>query len=123
MIGSKCTTSKPCTGRQYSACTGVVLVSSGVLAQPRGNALLRTVRRRPSLARLHLAVPHRRLLGVLGHAVEPVGEVIAHPQTQALGMLQDTGAGISLTGLPLSFDGERPALRNIAPDLPDRNKN
>lgn len=61
--------------------------------------------------------------GVPNAPIQHAGEVIAHPQTQALGMLQDTGAGISLTGLPLSFDGERPALRNIAPDLPDRNKN
>lgn len=59
--------------------------------------------------------------GVPNAPIQHAGEVIAHPQTQALGMLQDTGAGISLTGLPLSFDGERPALRNIAPDLPEGN--
>ena len=59
--------------------------------------------------------------GVPNAPIQHAGEVITHPQTQALGMLQDTGAGISLTGLPLSFDGERPALRNIAPDLPEGN--
>ena len=55
--------------------------------------------------------------GVPNAPIQHAGEVIAHPQTQALGMLQDTGEGMKLTGLPLSFDGERPALRNIAPDL------
>ena len=57
--------------------------------------------------------------GVPNAPIQHAGEVIAHPQTQALGMLQDSGKGIALTGLPLSFDGERPALRNIAPDHAD----
>ena len=57
--------------------------------------------------------------GVPNAPIQHAGEVIAHPQTQALEMLQDTGMGLALTGLPISFDGERPPLRNIAPELED----
>ncbi len=56
-------------------------------------------------------------VGVPNAPIQDAGEVIAHPQTKALGIMQDTGQGIALTGLPISFDGERPPLRNIAPDL------
>ena len=56
-------------------------------------------------------------VGVPNAPIQHAGEVIAHPQTQALGIMQDTGLGMALTGLPLSFDGERPQLRNIAPEL------
>ena len=55
--------------------------------------------------------------GVPNAPIQHAGEVIAHPQTKALGMMQDSGHGVTLTGLPISFDGERPALRHIAPDL------
>lgn len=45
-------------------------------------------------------------------------EVLAQPQTQALGILQTPpGSEITLLGLPLSFDGVRPALRRRAPHL------
>jgi len=57
--------------------------------------------------------------GVPNAPIQHAGEVVTHPQTQALGILQDTGHGVALTGLPLSFDGERPPLRNIAPELED----
>ena len=50
--------------------------------------------------------------------IQTIDEVIAHPQTEALGMLQPTTeGGPRLTGLPLSFDGERPPLRRTAPEL------
>lgn len=55
--------------------------------------------------------------GVPNAPIQHAGEVIVHPQTKALGIMQDAGQGVALTGLPLSFDGERPALRHIAPDL------
>ncbi|HWM46367.1 MAG TPA: CoA transferase [Xanthobacteraceae bacterium] len=49
-----------------------------------------------------------------------IAEVLDEPQSQALGMLQQTpDGGLSLMGLPLSFDGERPPLRNSAPRLGD----
>jgi crotonobetainyl-CoA:carnitine CoA-transferase CaiB-like acyl-CoA transferase len=45
-------------------------------------------------------------------------EVLAHPQSQAVGMLQDPpDGGIPLMGIPLRFDGERPPFRASAPRL------
>jgi crotonobetainyl-CoA:carnitine CoA-transferase CaiB-like acyl-CoA transferase len=45
-------------------------------------------------------------------------EVIAHPQTEALGMLQPTPDGtMKLVASPLRFDGARPQIRAPAPDL------
>jgi crotonobetainyl-CoA:carnitine CoA-transferase CaiB-like acyl-CoA transferase len=45
-------------------------------------------------------------------------EVLAHPQCQAVGMLQPApDGGIALMGLPLRFDGERPPFRASAPAL------
>jgi crotonobetainyl-CoA:carnitine CoA-transferase CaiB-like acyl-CoA transferase len=47
-----------------------------------------------------------------------IAEVLDHPQSQALGMLQQApDGGLSLMGLPISFDGERPPLRTSAPRL------
>jgi len=47
-----------------------------------------------------------------------IAEVLDHPQSQALGMLQTApDGGLSLMGLPISFDGQRPALRSSAPKL------
>jgi crotonobetainyl-CoA:carnitine CoA-transferase CaiB-like acyl-CoA transferase len=44
--------------------------------------------------------------------------VLAHPQCQALGMLQEAPDGcIPLMGVPLSFDGERPPFRTSPPAL------
>ncbi|MCS6924335.1 MAG: CoA transferase [Candidatus Binatia bacterium] len=49
-------------------------------------------------------------------------EVLAQPQTQALGILQTPpGSEITLLGLPLSFNGVRPALRQCAPSLGEHN--
>jgi crotonobetainyl-CoA:carnitine CoA-transferase CaiB-like acyl-CoA transferase len=45
-------------------------------------------------------------------------EVLAHPQTKALDMMQESPDGrITLLGLPLSFDGLRPAFRKAPPVL------
>lgn len=50
--------------------------------------------------------------------IHGVAEALAHPQTAAVGMLQPVpGLGKSLMGLPISFDGERPAVRAMAPSL------
>jgi hypothetical protein len=44
--------------------------------------------------------------------------VIASPQTAALGMLQQApDLDLTLTGLPLEFDGARPPYRFSAPGL------
>jgi crotonobetainyl-CoA:carnitine CoA-transferase CaiB-like acyl-CoA transferase len=50
--------------------------------------------------------------------MQTIAEVLAHPQTKALGMMQQSPDGaISLLGLPLSFDGERPGFRRSPPTL------
>jgi crotonobetainyl-CoA:carnitine CoA-transferase CaiB-like acyl-CoA transferase len=56
--------------------------------------------------------------GVPAGPIHTVDEVVAHPQTKALGMLQNSPDGeLSLLGLPLQFDGERPAFERRAPRL------
>ncbi len=63
------------------------------------------------LARLEAA-------GVPCAPIHTVPEALAQPQVQALGLVQDIpGEALRLTGLPLSFDGERPAIRGAAPRL------
>ncbi len=62
-------------------------------------------------------------IGVLDDAgvpcapVREITEMLADPQTEALGILQRLGAEIPLMGLPLSFDGIRPPLRSLPPDF------
>ncbi len=56
--------------------------------------------------------------GVPNAPIQSIDEILAHPQLEALGMLQDTDdPDMKLLGLPLSFDGERPPLRNVCPPL------
>jgi formyl-CoA transferase len=63
-----------------------------------------------------------RSAGVPCAPVHTVPEAIAHPQVEALGMLQAVpGENFRLTGLPLSIDGERPAHRSVAPRLGEHN--
>jgi len=50
--------------------------------------------------------------------VQNVAEMIAHEQTRALGLMQDVPAStMNFVGLPLSFDGARPAIRSRPPGL------
>jgi crotonobetainyl-CoA:carnitine CoA-transferase CaiB-like acyl-CoA transferase len=50
--------------------------------------------------------------------MQTIEQVLAHPQTKALEMMQDSPDGrITLLGLPLSFDGVRPAFRRAPPAL------
>jgi crotonobetainyl-CoA:carnitine CoA-transferase CaiB-like acyl-CoA transferase len=50
--------------------------------------------------------------------MQSIADVLAHPQTKALGMLQESPDGrIALLGLPLSFDGVRPPFRKAPPAL------
>jgi len=56
--------------------------------------------------------------GVPSAPMQSVDEVVAHPQTKALGMIQESPDGrLTIMGLPLSFDGERPPFRRAAPQL------
>jgi len=56
--------------------------------------------------------------GVPCAPLQTIDQVVAHPQTAALGMLQPSPDGtIKLLGIPLSFDGERPAFRRMPPTI------
>jgi crotonobetainyl-CoA:carnitine CoA-transferase CaiB-like acyl-CoA transferase len=51
-----------------------------------------------------------------------IDEVLAHPQSKAVGMLQPApDGGVALMGVPLQFDGERPPFRRKAPELGEAN--
>jgi crotonobetainyl-CoA:carnitine CoA-transferase CaiB-like acyl-CoA transferase len=70
-----------------------------------------TAKRADWLARLDAA-------GVPAAPLQTLDEVVAHPQTQAVGMVQKASGGHpDLVGLPLQFDGTRPPLRSLPPDL------
>ena len=59
-----------------------------------------------------------RCAGVPNSPIQEIDEVLDHPQTAALGIAQQTeDPAMKLIGLPLSFDGVRPPLRNLAPAL------
>ncbi len=57
-------------------------------------------------------------VGVPCSPIHSVTEALAQEQVQALGLIQTVpGESFTLTGLPLSIDGERPGLRSAAPKL------
>jgi crotonobetainyl-CoA:carnitine CoA-transferase CaiB-like acyl-CoA transferase len=60
--------------------------------------------------------------GVPAAPIENVAQVIASKQTEELGiLLKDPQNGMTLTGLPLEFDGQRPSVRFSAPTLGEHN--
>jgi crotonobetainyl-CoA:carnitine CoA-transferase CaiB-like acyl-CoA transferase len=60
--------------------------------------------------------------GVPCAPTQTMDQILAHPQTAALGMLQRSADGrFALMGLPLSFDGTRPPLRSTSPSLGEHN--
>jgi len=56
-------------------------------------------------------------VGVPTAPVQEIPEMMADPQTEALGIIQQLAGGPALMGMPLSFDGQRPALGRYAPAL------
>jgi formyl-CoA transferase len=77
--------------------------------------LLRAQPRAQWLARFEAA-------GVPCAPVHTVPEALAHPQVQALDMLQPVpGEDFALTALPITVDGERPAHQGPAPRLGQHN--
>ena len=57
-------------------------------------------------------------VGVPCSAINDIAQMLAHPQTEALGLIQDVpGTGMRFIGLPLSFDGERSAPYGAPPKL------
>jgi formyl-CoA transferase len=62
-------------------------------------------------------------IGVPCAPVNNIPEVLAEPQTQALGMVQPVPSeDFSLVAMPLSFNGERPRMAGPAPRLGAHNK-
>jgi crotonobetainyl-CoA:carnitine CoA-transferase CaiB-like acyl-CoA transferase len=60
--------------------------------------------------------------GVPSAPLQTVNEVLAHPQTRAVEMVRPLPDGtMSLVGVPLRFDGERPPLRTRPPALGEHN--
>jgi crotonobetainyl-CoA:carnitine CoA-transferase CaiB-like acyl-CoA transferase len=61
-------------------------------------------------------------VGVPCAPINDVTDMESHPQTAALGMLQPVPeVDLALMGLPLSFDGKRPAIHTRAPKLGEHN--
>jgi crotonobetainyl-CoA:carnitine CoA-transferase CaiB-like acyl-CoA transferase len=62
-------------------------------------------------------------VGVPCAALQTLDQVMDHPQTKALEMLQEAPDGsMQLLGLPVSFDGKRPPLRKKPPALGEDNE-
>jgi crotonobetainyl-CoA:carnitine CoA-transferase CaiB-like acyl-CoA transferase len=60
--------------------------------------------------------------GVPCSAINDMSHIGAHPQTAALGMVQPVPEiDLALMSLPLSLDGQRPAIRTRAPRLGEHN--
>lgn len=56
--------------------------------------------------------------GVPCGPVNTIPEVLKERQVAELGILQEVpGTGVTLAGLPISFDGERPQIRTLGPQL------
>jgi crotonobetainyl-CoA:carnitine CoA-transferase CaiB-like acyl-CoA transferase len=62
-------------------------------------------------------------VGVPNGPIQTADQVVADPQTVALGIIQPSPSGnTKLVGMPLSFDGERPEFDRGAPGLGEHNE-
>ena len=62
-------------------------------------------------------------LGIPCAPIQDFAQVLAQPQTEAIGILQTIpGEDLRIVGLPLSFDGERPRVRHRAPGVGEHNE-
>jgi crotonobetainyl-CoA:carnitine CoA-transferase CaiB-like acyl-CoA transferase len=61
--------------------------------------------------------------GVPCACVNTIPDMLSETQVQAIGMLQRVpGTNVTLTGLPITFDGARPAIRTLGPRLGQDNE-
>lgn len=61
-------------------------------------------------------------VGVPCSPVNDLAQMLAHPQTRALGLVQEVpGTSMRFIGLPLSFDGQRPEPLSAPPQLGEHN--
>jgi crotonobetainyl-CoA:carnitine CoA-transferase CaiB-like acyl-CoA transferase len=82
---------------------------------PEIAALIRGASSADWVARLEAA-------GVPCAPIQDMNDVAVAPQTAAIGMVEEVPeSGLSLVGLPLSFDGSRPPMRRRAPQLGEHN--
>jgi crotonobetainyl-CoA:carnitine CoA-transferase CaiB-like acyl-CoA transferase len=99
---------------------------------PRFSTNPERVRHRDTLVPMMEKIMLTRTRGEWIERLEPVGvpcapantlpEVLADPQTEAIGMIQKAPEhGLELMGLPISFDGMRPPLRRRAPTVGEHN--
>jgi crotonobetainyl-CoA:carnitine CoA-transferase CaiB-like acyl-CoA transferase len=61
--------------------------------------------------------------GVPCAPIHSLPEIVEHPQTKAIGMLQPVpgASDLELVALPLNFDGEKPRIRRAPPKLGEHN--
>ncbi len=60
--------------------------------------------------------------GIPNGPINTLDQVVADPQTEALGIIQTRpGSELGLVGIPLSFDGVRPAFTKGSPALGEDN--
>jgi len=92
------------------------------MTNPKRDANRREMKRQ--ISNLLITKPRAHWQAILDEAGVPnaptqtIDEVLEHPQTIAAGMVQSLkDAPLNLIGLPVSFDGERPGLRSMAPEL------
>jgi crotonobetainyl-CoA:carnitine CoA-transferase CaiB-like acyl-CoA transferase len=63
-------------------------------------------------------IPLIEAAGVPCAPIQSTGQVVGHPQTEALGIMRRSADGaLNFLGLPLSFDGVRPGRNEPAPGL------
>jgi crotonobetainyl-CoA:carnitine CoA-transferase CaiB-like acyl-CoA transferase len=63
-------------------------------------------------------IPLIEAAGVPCAPIQTMGQVVAHPQTQALDIVRHSADGaLTYFGLPLSFDGSRPGRNEPVPEL------
>lgn len=87
---------------------------------PALNALIEPIIRERTREQWRVALEQA---GIPCAPVRTTLEMMDEAQTRALGMLQRLDpARPELMGLPVSFDGERPAMRNFAPRLGEHNE-
>ena len=81
--------------------------------------MIEAVTRDASIADLS---PKLDALGIPNAPLQDLAQVSAHAQTKALGIIQARVPGdLPLTGLPISFDGVRPAMKWPTPSLGEHN--
>ena len=102
------------TGDPRFATNRARLENKAALLAPLGT-ILATAPRAEWLVRLERA-------GIPCAPINSIPEVLEEPQVQAMGMMQPVpGEDFCLTGLPISFDGRRPAPAGPAPRLGEHN--